>query len=149
MNRDLYQKRIIRLVGEQQRQTAITLLKSLPMDFDKPICLTISEEVKLRKLDQNALMWVSQLQDIQDHGYVGGRTYSKVVWHDFFKREFLPEEFDAELTKEGYVKWELDPVGDFVLVGSTKDLTIKGFAQYLEQITAHGASLGVEFGTRH
>lgn len=149
MSRDLYPKRVIRVVGDQQKQTAITIINSLPIDFDKPICVTFSEEVKLRKMDQNALMWASQLQDIQDHGYVGGKTYSKVVWHEYFKREFLPEEFDAELTKEGYVKYEVDPSGEFVLVGSTKDLTVKGFAQYLTQIEAHGASLGVEFGVRH
>lgn len=149
MNRDLYPKRVIRLVGEQQRQTAISVLNSLPIDSDKPLCITFAEEVKLRKLDQNALMWVSQLQDIETQAYIGGRTYSKTIWHEFFKKEYLPEKFDAELTKEGYIKYELDPVGDFVLVGSTKDLTIKGFAQYLELITAYGASLGVEFGVRH
>jgi len=53
------------------------------------------------------------------------------------------------LTKEGYVKYEVNPIGEFVLVASTKDLTVKGFAQYLTQIEAHGASLGVEFGVRH
>jgi hypothetical protein len=33
------------------------------------------------------------------------------------------------------------------LVGSTTDLTVYGFSQYLEQVTAHGASLGVQFHT--
>jgi len=149
MNRDLFPKRVIRLVGEQQRQTAITLLNSLPIDSDRPLCITFAEEVKLRKLDQNALMWVSQLQDIETQAYIGGRTYSKTIWHEFFKKEYLPEQFDAELTKEGYVKYEVNPIGEFVLVASTKDLTVKGFAQYLTQIEAYGASLGVEFGVRH
>jgi len=91
MNRDLFPKRVIRLVGEQQRQTAISVLNSLPIDFDKPLCITFAEEVKLRKLDQNALMWVSQLQDIETQAYIGGRTYSKTIWHEFFKKEYLPE----------------------------------------------------------
>ena len=145
MNRDLYPKRVIRIVGTQQKATAISILNALPIDSEHPLCITFAEEVKARKLDQNALMWVCQLKDISTQAYVGGRTYSADVWHDLFKREYLPEEFDAELTKENYKKWDFDPKGNRILVGSTKDLTIKGFAQYLTQIEAYGASLGVEF----
>lgn len=32
-----------------------------------------------------------------------------------------------------------------VLAGSTKNLTVKGFSEYLEQIYAFGAEQGVEF----
>ena len=145
MNRDLFQKRVIRIVGDQQKQTAFAILNSLPLDSHKPLCVTFAEEVKVRKLDQNALMWVCQLKDISTQAYVGGRTYSPEVWHEQFKREFLPNDFDPDLTKEGYRKWDIDSKGFPILVGSTKDLTIKGFAQYLTQIEAYGASLGVEF----
>ena len=143
--REKYPKRVIRIVGEQQKATAHSVLDGVPIDSVKPICITFSEEVKIRKLDQNALMWVGPLGDIARQGYVNRRTYTAEVWHEFFKREFLPNEYDEELTKEGYVKWVTDPAGFPLLVGSTTDLTIKGFAQYLTQIEAYGASLGVEF----
>ena len=38
-----------------------------------------------------------------------------------------------------------DPIGNKILVGSTGDLTIKGFAEYLEQVMAFGANIGVQF----
>lgn len=145
--REKYPKRVIRIVGDQQKATARSVLDGVPIDPDKPICITFSEEVKIRKLDQNSLMWVGPLSDIARQAYVNGKTYSAEVWHEYFKREFLPNEYDEELTKEGYVKWITDPAGFPLLVGSTTSLTIKGFAQYLTQIEAYGASLGVEFSS--
>jgi hypothetical protein len=62
--------------------------------------------------------------------------------------KFLPEDNDLEiedLAKSGYQKWAIDPMGNKVLIGSTTQLTKKGFSQYLEQIHAYGASLGVMF----
>lgn len=44
-----------------------------------------------------------------------------------------------------YKKWDYMPNGERVLVGSTTDLSKYGFGQYLEQIYANGASLGVMF----
>mgnify|MGYP000658249821 CR=1 FL=1 len=65
---------------------------------------------------------------------------------EYFKKEYLPEEFNPDLCKEGYQKWDYDPSGDRVCVGSTTELTVKGFSQYLEQIYAFGAEQGVRFG---
>jgi hypothetical protein len=143
--REKYPKRVIRIIGEQQKEIAKNLIDALPIDAVKPICVTLGEEIKIRKLDQNALMWVGPLKDISRQAYVVGRTYSEQVWHEFFKREFLPNEYDEELTKEGYKKWITDPAGFPILIGSTTDLTVKGFSQYLMQIEAYGAGLGVEF----
>lgn len=145
MNREKFTTRTIRLIGEQQLNTAMALLSNLPIDTKKPLELVIREEVKPRKLDQNALMWVGPLKDISEQAYVNGRTFSDVVWHEHFKEEFLPESFDAELTKEGYKKYEFTPSGKRVLVGSTTQLTVKGFALYLQQVEAFGANLGVMF----
>lgn len=147
MKREKYPTKTIVLIGSMQKDTARILLEQAPIDMHKPLELVIREQQKARKLDQNALMWVSQLADISAQAYVNGRTFSAEVWHEFFKREYLPEEYDHELCNEGYRKWDYAPDGERVLIGSTKELTIKGFAQYLTQIEAHGASLGVMFGT--
>ena len=138
--------RKIRLVGEPQRERAIAMLRTLPIDAEHPLEVLAREEVKARKPDQNALMWAGPLKDISEQAYVGGRTYSEEIWHHKFKEDFLPEEYDPELCKdERYQKWDFTPDGDRILVGSTTDLTVKGFAQYLEQVIAFGAGLGVQF----
>lgn len=145
MKRQTFVTRKIRLVGEQQRETAIAMIRNMPLDAKNPLEVVAREEVKARKPDQNALMWAGPLKDISEQAYVDGRRFSDVVWHEHFKELFLPDEFDAELCKEGYRKWDYTPAGKRVLVGSTTELTVKGFAQYLTQVEAFGANLGVLF----
>jgi hypothetical protein len=148
MKREKFQTRTIRLVGQMQKDAAIAVINNLPIDSDKPLVVTIAEEKKIRGLDANGLMWVGPLKQISEQAWVEGKRYSDVVWHEMFKREFLPEDNDLEiedLAKSGYQKWAIDPMGNKVLIGSTTQLTKKGFSQYLEQIHAYGASLGVMF----
>jgi hypothetical protein len=144
--RDKFEQRRILLRTRDQVDRVLALVQNLPLDRDKPLEVLIREEVRGRKLDQNALMWVGPLADIAAQAWVDGRQFSAEVWHEFAKKEFLPEEFDAELCKdENYRKWDFDPAGDRVLVGSTTQLTVKGFSMYLEQLHAFGGSLGVQF----
>lgn len=143
--RPTFETRRILLRTREQMNRALSLLPNLPLDADKPLEILVREEVKPRRLDQNALMWVGPLADIAAQAWVNGRQFSDVTWHEHFKRLYLPEDFDAELCKEGYRKWDYTPHGDRVLVGSTTQLTVKGFAQYLEQVYADGANMGVEF----
>jgi hypothetical protein len=143
--RDKFPTRSILLVGSMQKETARLVLENVPVDMANPLEFIIREQVKIRKPDQNSLMWSGPLVDIQNQAYVEGRTYSAEVWHETFKREYLPEEFDPELCKEGYLKWDYTPNGERILIGSTTQLTIKGFAIYLEQIMAYAGNLGVMF----
>lgn len=134
------------LRDESVRESALAAIRNAPLDADKPLEFLLREEVKARKPDQNALMWAGPLRDIAEQGYVEGRTFSADVWHEHFKREFLPEEYDPELCKEGYRKWDYTPKGERVLVGSTTQLTVRGMAMYITQVEAYGASeLGVRF----
>lgn len=145
MKRQPFAPRKIRLIGELQREAAIAVLRNMPLDAEKPLEAMFREEVKARKPDQNALMWAGPLRDIAEQGYVDGRSYTAEVWHEHFKAEFLPEVFEPELCKEGYRKYDYTPSGKRVLIGSTTQLTVKGFALYLQQVEAFGASLGVLF----
>lgn len=140
-----FDKRRILLRGQEQVERAIALLRNVPLDPDKPLELIVREEVKARKLDQNARMWSGPLKDLSEQAWLEGRQFSPEVWHEFAKRNFLPDEFDPELCLEGYRKWGFDPAGERVLIGSTTQLTVKGMSQYLEQLYALGGSLGVEF----
>lgn len=146
MKRSKFPTRRILVVSPAQLGIAIAVLNTVPVDPGHPIEIRIGEQVKRRNNDQNALMWAGPLKDIADQAYVNGATYSDEVWHEHFKREFLPEEPDIELTREGYQKWRYLPNGERILKASTGDLTTKGFSIYLEQIYAYGASLGVQFG---
>lgn len=146
MTRPKFEQRKLLLRGQEQVDRAIALLRTLPLDDKKPLEVLVREEVKARKASQNDLMWAGPLKDIAEQAWIEKRQHSAEVWHEFFKQQFLPDLYDPELCKdEKYRKWDEGPGGGRVLVGSSTDLTIRGFAQYLEQIHAFGASLGVEF----
>lgn len=146
--RQKFQTRTIRLVGELQRQTVLSAIPHLPIDADHPLEIVIREPQKVRGMDANARMWAGPLKDIAEQAWVNGRQFSAEVWHEHFKREYLPEDDDPELpelAKEGYRKWDIDPAGNRVLVGSTTQLLKRGFALYLQQVEAAGAGIGVIF----
>ena len=146
MKRQKYPRRVFAIRSNRELEQAQFVIRNIPVDPESPIQITVSEEVKARKPDQNALMWAGPLKDIAHQVYLDGRTYTPELWHEYFKKEYLPEEYDPELCKEGYQKWDYDPSGDRVCIGSTTELTIKGFSQYLEQIYAFGADQCVQFG---
>lgn len=143
--RAFYEPRTIVLRGEEQRLRALAAIQHLPLDPESPLQLVISEYKPPRRLDQNALMWAGPLKDMEEQAYLEQRRYSADVWHEYFKEQFLPEEFDPELCRAGYVKYKEAPDDKRMMVGSTTMLTKKGFSIYLEQIFAFGANLGVQF----
>lgn len=145
MKREKFATRTIYLVGPEQLTTALAVLQRVPLDRDKPLECLIREKPKVRGLDQNALMWVGPLADIAEQAWVEGRKYRVDVWHEYFKELYLPEDHMGGVTKEGYRKWDYTPDGKRVLVGSTTELLVEGFSIYLEQVMAHGASLGVQY----
>jgi hypothetical protein len=145
--RPKYQERKILLVGSMQVESCKQLLDNAPIDPLKPIECVLREKPVVRKLTQNSLYWAGALTDISQQAWVNGKLFSIEVWHENFKREYLPEEHQQGITKEGYRKWDFLPNGERVLVGSTGDLLTGGFSDYLEQVYSYGASLGVLFRT--
>ena len=140
-----FQKRVIYLRGPDQVQTLLALIPNLPLDAERPLQITIEEYRPARKQDQNALMWAGPLKDISAQAYVDGKRFTAEAWHEMFKEEFLPDEFDSEQCRDGYIKYTIDPKGNRRLIGSTTQLTVRGFSRYLEQVMAFAANLGVEF----
>lgn len=149
-SRPLFKSKSILLVGEQQRETALLAIMRLPADPISPLEIVIREKPKARTLDQNAAMWAGPLRDIAEQAWVSGRQFSAAVWHEHFKRLYLPENDDPDLARlvkdpETWSKWDYTPAVERILVGSTTELSAYGFGQYLEQIEADGASMGVSF----
>ncbi len=149
-SRPKFKTRTIRLVGETQRDTAIAMLNNLPLDAEHPLEIVAREEVKVRKQSANDAMWAGALKDIAEQAWINKRQYSAEIWHEHMKREYLPEDDDpdlAELVKdwETWRKWDVDPAGNRICIGSTTRLTRKGFAIYNEKVHAFGAGLGVMF----
>lgn len=140
-----FEKRQFFMRNAQARESAIALIRNLPLDDKRPITVTVEQFRPARKPDQNALMWAGPLKDIAEQAWLDGRQYSTEVWAHYFKVQFLPEQFDPELCRDGFQKWQFDPMGQRVLTGSTTQLTVKGFSEYLEQVYAFGGSLGVQF----
>lgn len=143
--RNPYETKTLLIRDKTILERAITTLRNAPIDPDSPIQVVIREEVKARKPTQNQLMWAGPMRDIAEQAWIDGRQYSAEIWHEHFKREFLPEEYDPALCKEGYEKWQTGIKGERLMIGSTTDLTVKGFSEYLEQVHAFGADLGVRF----
>jgi hypothetical protein len=148
-----FTKRQIRLIGRQQVDTAIAMLNNAPLDAVKPLLLTLAEEAKVRTLDQNAAYHAGPLRDIAEQAWIDGRQFSAPVLHEHFKQEYLPDDelldIDemARLVKEphAYRKWDTDLRGNRICIGSTTQLTKFGFGEFMEQVQAFGAGLGVQF----
>lgn len=148
MDRPKFATRSIKLVGTNQVGAVLALIKNLPIDAENPLEVVIREWLKPRKPDQNRLMWSGPLRDIAEQAWIDGRQFCEDTLHYYFKVEYLPDETTEDVTglvNDNYKKFDIDPKGNRVLVGSTTDLTVKGFSIYLEQIYAYGASLGVMF----
>lgn len=145
MNRSRFTARMFLVSSEKIRESLLSAIRNMPIDDVKPLQVLIREEVKARKLDQQALLFAGPMRDISEQAWFEGRQHSVEVLHEYLKRELLPEEFDPEFCVEGYVKWEIDPGGNRQLIGTTKKLTVKGYSNYLEGVFAFGAALGVQF----
>lgn len=151
MSRQAFKERKLYLVSQVQRDTLLALIPTLPLDSAKPLEVVIREKQRVRKLDQNALYHAGPLKDIEESAWIDGKQFSAASYHEFFKRSFLLEDTAPEAdpmngyVKDGYRKYEQTIDGGQHLVGSTTQLTVRGFSDFLEQVYAFGSSLGVQF----
>ena len=99
----------------------------------------VSEYKAKRSTDANSRYWAI-LSEIAEQAWVGGRTYSPEVWHVFLKQEYLPE-----TCAKGVAKWDYLPDDTRTLLMHSTDLNTSEFSDYMAQVEAHGASLGVKF----
>lgn len=141
-SRPKFEQRKILLKAELQRETAMALLRNLPLDLVRPLEIVVREEVKARGLDANGYYFM-RVGEIADQAWFNGRQYNKEVWHEFLKKTLLPEHVTLK-TGETVSKWVETPDGKMMTI-STSQLERGCFAAYTESCEAFGASLGVMF----
>lgn len=154
--RPKFTTRSLVLINESVLANALLVLKNTPIDPMRPLLVTIGEQPKVRTPDQNSAYHAGIVRPMADQAWVRGLKYSEVIWHEQFKREYLPDEnllSPEELAKRvknpaTYVKWATDMRVELICVGSTTDLTKFGMREYCVQCTAFGSSLGVHFSTK-
>lgn len=151
MARQQYQQQTRLLAGEPQRESIICLIQNLPADAERPLEIVVRERQRVRRPDQNALYRAGPLKDIAEQAWLDGKQFSTEAYHELFKREFLPEDGTPEadpangMVKDDYRKWLPTVDGGSHLAGSTTQLTVRGFSEFLDRVHAFGGNLGVEF----
>ena len=132
------------LRGPDQVRALVALIPNLPVDPDRPLEIIVREEAKERKLSKNALYWAI-LTEISEQAWLHGKQYSKDVWHEYAKKEIMPNMIK---TKDGEerTKWCDSPTGSPVAISTTM-LEDECFGNYITALEAFGAGLGVRFST--
>ncbi len=140
-----FTKRRFELRTEQARESAIALIRNLPLCDKRPLIITVDEYKKQRSLDANSYYWM-RLGEIADQAFLGGRKYNSDCWHEYAKKMLMPDEVTL---KDGTVtsKWVELPDGDTTVI-STTQLERKCFAEYTTCVEAFGANLGVHYSER-
>lgn len=142
MKRAKFETRRIVLCGKDQIANAKSLLGNVPIYTDSPLELLIQEQSKKRGLDANAYYWM-RLGEIAKSAWLDGHQYNADCWHEYAKRNIMPE---VVTTKDGEQrsKWAELPDGSLTVI-STTELEKGCFANYTTMCEAFGASLGVEY----
>jgi len=143
--RPKFETRVITLPTELSRESAIQLIRNVPIDPIKPLSITIEEAKRPRSLDQNAIMWI-RLNEISTQAWLKGKQYGADLWHEHMKIYIMPDEIT---TKDGHKrsKWMELPSGALTVI-STTQLEKTCFSEYIRAIEAFGAGeLGVQFSS--
>lgn len=103
------------ILTDHNRDIAIDMVKNA----DNGMVLELRKPK--RSLDQNRYYW-AVLTDISEQ-VVPGKAYEPSIWHEYLRALFLPERM-VELP-DGSVK---------MLEGSTAELRVNEFSEYLEKV---------------
>lgn len=107
-------------------------------DRGTPLRVVVALKHATRRLEANAAMWAGVLDQIARQACIRGQWFSAASWHEWLKRECLPE-----VCAKGTPKWAYHADGTRSLLMSTSDLDDAEFAVYVEQIQAYAA---IEYG---
>ena len=102
---------------------------------DTPLRIIISTQEEKRREQQNKYYWAVVIRSIADQAWVDGKRFSGEVWHEHVARMFGILK-DVTLPDSIVIQKRL----------STTEMTVKEFSEYIENVTAWGASeLGIRY----
>jgi hypothetical protein len=138
-------KKTFYMRNDQARESAIAMIRNLPLDDARPMMVTVAPFAKVRGLDANAYYWL-RLGEISAQAWLDGKQYSAEIWHEYARRNIMPDEIR---TKDGETrsKWAELPDGTATVI-STTQLEKRSFADYVTAVEAFAAALGVQFSER-
>ncbi len=111
---------------------------------EHPMAVHCYEYREHRSIQSQGLMWIRLGEIAKQVVFPDGQTFSAETWHIQAKKEFLPEEQGpSKRCQRGYQKWTYCPDGSRELIGSTTQLTTLGMNEYLTQLEAWAAEMGV------
>lgn len=135
MSTALYREFTLRNVGVWS--TLVAFVKANAPSFaDKgePLRIIVTAEERQRNAQQNRFYWGAVLRAISEQAWIDGKQYDKDTWHEFLARRYGVLD---ELTL---------PDGEIITRRkSTTQMSVGEFSEYLNQVQAYAASLGVEF----
>lgn len=101
---------------------------------NNPLRVVVTTAEETRRSKQNRYYWSGVIKQIAGQALINGQQYSQDAWHEYFADLYAPH---MEI---------VTPTGSMSIRKSTAKMTVKEFAEYTEQVTAHAASeLGVLF----
>ena len=127
------------LVSESVKQSAINYIRSLPVDYKRPLALDIKEPS--RTLGQNRKMW-PLLKDLSDQVIWYGNRYDSDDWKDLITALVAKTKKQEQRMAPG-----LD--GGVVMFGQrTSKMTVREMVEVIEAIYWFGTQQGVKFSEK-
>lgn len=125
--------------GELQRDRAIEVLQSLPLDQDRPLRMVIDCPMPKRSIEQNA-MFHSLLNDIAEQIVWHGQKFTLNVWKRLCTAAWLREHNEQPTLIPA-----LDGKGFDVIFEHTSKLNTRQFSELIEWCMCFGAQQNVVF----
>jgi NinB protein len=114
--------------------------KSMWANGVERLIVTVEPEDDAKTVQQGRFLWGIVYQEIAHQAVVGGVRYTSDAWHELMKRQYLPRNKVST-----QVAGRKRPVV-YTTIGSTKGLSVKKMAKFIEQVIAYGVTeLGVRF----
>lgn len=116
--------RVIVIDTEERKMRALEAIRNVAISELSPQCVRIGPYEHTRSAEQNRRYW-SMLQDIAEQCAPEGKWYARELWHEHFKRSYLPHK-DVTL-----------PSGQVVAMPvSSAGLTAAEFSRLIDQVMA-------------
>lgn len=102
---------------------------------NNPLRVIVTTAEEKRRDRQNKYYFGGVIKQIAEQALINGQQYSQDAWHEYYADKFAP-----------HMEISLPNGESRSIRKSTTKMTVKEFAEYTEQVTAHAASeLGVIF----